>query len=179
MNEKALWDYLQKLDDEELEDELLKQGFSPSEIEDMDRRTNAVIQLCKDKIKLQQRIDSLVAEFFGRPRKSVAQMQALCHEESLAACWHEKPREDGTMLALIHSEVSEALEGIRKDKMDEHLPHRRSAEVELADAVIRIFDFAGLKGYDIESAMLEKMEYNRNRLDHKREERAKEGGKKF
>ena len=33
--------------------------------------------------------------------------------------------------------------------------------------------------YDIEGAMLEKLEYNKQRADHKRENRAKEGGKKF
>jgi len=46
----------------------------------------------------------------------------------------------------------------------------------MADAVIRIFDYCGMKGYDLGSAIAEK---NKNRLDHKREERQKEGGKKF
>ena len=49
----------------------------------------------------------------------------------------------------------------------------------MADAVIRIFDYCGMKGYDLGSAIAEKNEYNKNRLDHKREERQKEGGKKF
>lgn len=83
------------------------------------------------------------------------------------------------MLCLIHSEVSEAMEGIRKGLMDDHLPHREMAEVELADAVIRILDFAGYKGYDLAGAMFEKLEYNKHRADHKRENRQKEGGKQF
>ena len=80
--------------------------------------------------------------------------------------------------ALIHTEVSEAVEGFRKGLMDDHLPHREMAEVELADAVIRIFDLAGACGYQIGDAIMEKLEYNRNRADHKRENRAKDGGKK-
>lgn len=52
------------------------------------------------------------------------------------------------------------------------------AEVELADAVIRIFDLAGACGYQIGDAIMEKLEYNRHRADHKRENRAKDGGKK-
>lgn len=82
-------------------------------------------------------------------------------------------------IALIHSEVSEALEGLRKDKADEHLPHRKSVEVELADAVIRIADLAGALGLDLGGAIAEKMAYNAQRADHKPENRAKEGGKAF
>lgn len=102
-----------------------------------------------------------------------------CYDQARDMGWHDTPREDGTALALIHSEISEALEGLRKGKADEHLPHRINAEVELADAIIRIMDFAGLKGYDIGGAVIEKLEYNRHRADHKRENRAKDGGKKW
>lgn len=46
------------------------------------------------------------------------------------------------LLALVVSEVSECLEGERKGSMDDKLPHRRMAEVEMADALIRLLDFA-------------------------------------
>lgn len=98
---------------------------------------------------------------------------------SANAGWHDKPREDGTMLALCHSELSEALEGFRKNLVDDHLPHRMMAEVELADCVIRIFDLAQKKGFDIAGALAEKSEYNQVREDHKLENRAKDGGKAF
>src|SRR3954469_13108089 len=65
-----------------------------------------------------------------------------------------------TRIALCHSELSEALEGHRKNLMDDHLPHRKMAEVELADAVIRICDLAGSVGYDLGSAIAEKLAYN-------------------
>jgi NTP pyrophosphatase (non-canonical NTP hydrolase) len=88
-------------------------------------------------------------------------------------------RNRGEMIALIHSELSEALEGERKDLMDDHLPHRKSAEVELADALIRIFDYAAGFGYDLEGAYREKMAYNAQRVDHTPEARRAAGGKKF
>lgn len=110
---------------------------------------------------------------------NISQLQDLCHTRAKNAGWHDTPREEGTMIALIHSEVSEAMEGLRKDLMDDHLPHRKMAEVELADAVIRIMDFAGLKGYDLQEAIQDKLEYNLTRADHKKENREKEGGKKF
>lgn len=83
----------------------------------------------------------------------------------------------GSKLALVHSEVSEALEGMRKALRDDHLPHREMMEVELADAVIRIFDVAGFLGYDIGAAIMEKLDYNSKRADHKIENRAGAGGK--
>lgn len=88
-------------------------------------------------------------------------------------------RNKGEMLMLIVSEISEAMEGERKDLMDDHLPHRKMAEVELADAIIRILDYSAGHGYDIEGAVREKREYNAHRADHKKEARQAAGGKKW
>lgn len=145
-------------------------------------------------------------------------------------------------LQLVSTEVAEATEGERKGLMDDHLPHRIMAEVELADALIRaldiggrlglrylptlypidpdlskagqhleinialcslavrlkggtvkvaflnraysilidkILDCASINGYNIYSAMAEKITYNARRADHKPENRQKEGGKAF
>lgn len=67
------------------------------------------------------------------------------------------------MLALIHSEISEALEADRKNLMDDKLSHRTGLEVELADAVIRIFDMAGGLEMDLGGAIEEKLNYNTTR----------------
>lgn len=88
-------------------------------------------------------------------------------------------RNKGEMIALMHSELSEMLEGERKNLMDSHLPHRKSAEVELADLLIRAFDYAGKFGFDLDGAVAEKMTYNAQRADHKPAARLAEGGKAF
>lgn len=107
-----------------------------------------------------------------------------CHGAATRAGWWEGvyPRAFGvipTKLCLIHSEISEAMEGHRKGLIDDHLPHRTMLEVELADAVIRIADLAGALGLDLGGAIAEKMAYNAHRADHKPEARAAVGGKTY
>ena len=82
-------------------------------------------------------------------------------------------------LCLIHSEVSEAMEGHRKDLVDEKLPEFDAITVELADACIRIFDLAGALGLHLGDALAAKMAYNSQREDHKFENRAAPGGKAY
>lgn len=88
-------------------------------------------------------------------------------------------RNVGEMLMLMVSELSEAMEGHRKNLMDDKLPHRPMVEVELADAIIRIGDFAGRFGYDVGGAIAEKMAFNQIRPDHKIENRKLADGKKY
>ena len=114
----------------------------------------------------------------------VANTQWLCHQLAKHSGWWEgvditDKNVIGTKLCLVHSEVSEALEGVRKDKMDDHLKDRPQVEVELADAIIRIFDLAGAMKLDLASAIIEKLAYNQQRADHKPENRAADGGKKI
>ena len=88
-------------------------------------------------------------------------------------------RNIGELIALCHSELSEALEAARKGLKDDHLPHRDGLTVELADNIIRVFDMAGGLKLDLAGAIVEKLAYNRTRYDHSHEARLKEGCKKF
>jgi hypothetical protein len=88
-------------------------------------------------------------------------------------------RNVGEMLMLAVSEIGEAMEGHRKNLMDDKLPHRPNIEVELADAIIRITDTAAALGLDLGGAVAEKMAFNASRPDHKREARLAAGGKAY
>ena len=109
-----------------------------------------------------------------------------CHGRAWNAGWYHDPhtgleveRNMGEIFALIHSEISEALEGHRKSLMDDKLPHRKMVPVELFDAVIRIFDTIGREFPDDVPALLEKMHFNDQRADHKPASRRLANGKKF
>lgn len=120
-----------------------------------------------------------------------------CHGASLGAGWWTDPTNGMDLkaevnngsrfgkalvaekLCLTHSEISEGMEGHRKNKMDDKLPHRRMLEVELADAIIRIFDLAGALNMDLGGAVAEKLAFNAVRPDHKAENRKAVGGKAY
>ena len=113
-----------------------------------------------------------------------------CHGASKASGWWTdiktgQPIDPNTphlvpaKLCLVHSEISEAMEGHRKSLQDDKLPHRSMIEVELADAVIRIADLAGALGLDLGGAIAEKLAYNAPGADQKIKNRLSEGGKQY
>lgn len=111
--------------------------------------------------------------------------QDLAHTTATDAGWYLDPktgkpveRNFGEVVALMHSELSEALEADRKGLMDDKLPHRDGREVEFADCIIRILDTAAALGLDVAGAVIEKNRFNRQRADHKLASRAA-GGKKY
>jgi hypothetical protein len=85
------------------------------------------------------------------------ELAAECHENN-KKWWHDLTtgerlvRNKGELLMLVASEIAEAMEGERKNLQDDKLPHRKMAEVELVDAVIRLADFAGGFGLDLDEA---------------------------
>ncbi|HZT03660.1 MAG TPA: hypothetical protein VFA39_15475 [Steroidobacteraceae bacterium] len=82
-------------------------------------------------------------------------------------------------IALMHSELSEMLEGVRKNLQDDHLPEFKSEEVEAADLFIRLLDYCGWRKLRFAEAVKAKLRYNTTRKDHTNEARREAHGKKF
>lgn len=100
-------------------------------------------------------------------------VQEFVHNNAKAHGWHDTPVDPVVALALIHCEVSEAVEGLRHgNPPSEHIPKFSAVEEELADIVIRCMDLAGAKGYRLADAIVAKHEFNKARPH-------KHGGKKF
>ena len=75
-----------------------------------------------------------------------------------------KVKNDGEKIALMHSELSEALESLRHgDPPSDHIPEFSGAEEELADCIIRIMHFAHVKKLRVGEALIAKKEFNKTR----------------
>lgn len=87
---------------------------------------------------------------------NLATLAFTIHTDNIRAGWWKQDEETGRtlarntgeLLALVHSEISEADEGLQGNLMDDKLPHRLMVEVELADTAIRALDMLGYYKWD-------------------------------
>lgn len=75
--------------------------------------------------------------------------------------FHRQDRKFAEEIALMHSELSEALEADRINNPEsKKIPGFSQVEEELADVIIRILDSAKSRDYNIGEAIIAKLQYN-------------------
>lgn len=101
------------------------------------------------------------------PAKSINDLVQAAHKNAIDKGFYEEPRTFGELIALMHSELSEALEDHRNGHGFREIWYEGDKPcgipTELADVVIRIFDACGHLSIDLEEAIRIKMAYNATR----------------
>ena len=138
---------------------------------------------CTDLILIDRRPMSIAEE---QAHTGLTVALGLAHHTAVTTGWYTHrgtgeriERNFGEVVALMHSELSEALEADRKGLTDDKLRHRDGREVEFADVFLRIGDTGEDLSLDIASAFIEKNRFNQLRNDHKVASRNATGGKKY
>lgn len=93
-------------------------------------------------------------------------MQHAAYENSVNHGWWEPPPEDGTVISLIHKEVSEVLDTLRtctSHHESQKIPGFSNLEEELADVILQVMVFAERKKVRLGAAVAAKHEFNKKR----------------
>lgn len=130
------------------------------ELEPLPTRTHPVDEDYKQKLteeNLLSCLDDAASNFI----QAFSTLQSIAYDINVYKGWWDKPTDTATEVCMMHSELSEAIEGLRQGKVaDDMLTGHYSFVVELADCIIRIMSCCGHRQVDLATPLVDKLYYN-------------------